>query len=189
MNKFNLLSFLLGAVAIWGIGVFALSSNYLKSDGTPNFEALKSTANDNRLNAQMRDSLMDGLTKINQKITNIETRLSILENKKENYSCKGTYTKTSLTYPKWWTPKCYHEREITVGYGWREAAIEKLICTPKPEYTTMENCEKAWFDWGVAKNPCDGVIKWTPSTTTHSCKELWTQNACASETWCLWTKD
>ena len=75
MRKFNFLSFLIGVIAVGGVGAFALSSQYLKSDGTPDFQKLKSTANENRLNAQMRDQLMDGLSKMQEKIptTNGET--------------------------------------------------------------------------------------------------------------------
>lgn len=75
MRKFNFLSFLIGVIAVGGVGAFALSSQYLKSDGTPNFQELKSTANKNRLNAEMRDQLMDGLSKMQEKIptTNGET--------------------------------------------------------------------------------------------------------------------
>ena len=75
MRKFNFLSFLIGVIAVGGVGAFALSSQYLKSDGTPNFQELKSTANENRLNAEMRDQLMDGLSKMQEKIptTNGET--------------------------------------------------------------------------------------------------------------------
>lgn len=64
MRKFNFLSFLIGVIAVGGVGAFALTSQYLKSDGTPDFQKLKSTANENRLNAEMRDQLMDGLSKM-----------------------------------------------------------------------------------------------------------------------------
>ncbi len=64
MKKFNFLSFLIGVIAVGGVGAFALTSQYLKSDGTPDFQKLKSTANENRLNAEMRDQLMDGLSKM-----------------------------------------------------------------------------------------------------------------------------
>ena len=75
MRKFNFLSFLIGVIAVGGVGAFALTSQYLKSDGTPDFQKLKSTANENRLNAEMRDQLMDGLSKMQEKIptTNGET--------------------------------------------------------------------------------------------------------------------
>ena len=64
MRKFNFLSFLIGVIAVGGVGAFALTSQYLKSDGTPDFQKLKSTANSNQLNAEMRDQLMDGLSKM-----------------------------------------------------------------------------------------------------------------------------
>ncbi len=75
MRKFNFLSFLIGVIAVGGVGAFALSSKYLKSDGTPNFQELKSTRNSNQLNSEMRDQLMDGLSKMQEKIptTNGET--------------------------------------------------------------------------------------------------------------------
>lgn len=47
-------------VLVWGAG------QYLKSDGTPNFQKLKSTSNGNHLTAEMRDDLMDGLSKMQQ---------------------------------------------------------------------------------------------------------------------------
>lgn len=61
MKNSNLLAFILGMITIGGISVFALSNtnHYRNSDGTPNFQALKSTANNNKLNAEMRDALMD----------------------------------------------------------------------------------------------------------------------------------
>ena len=77
MKKFNFLSFLIGIIAVGGVGAFALTSQYLKSDGTPDFQKLKSTypENNNRLSAEMRDQLMDGLSKMQEKIptTNGET--------------------------------------------------------------------------------------------------------------------
>ena len=77
MRKFNFLSFLIGIIAVGGVGAFALTSQYLKSDGTPDFQKLKSTypENNNRLSAEMRDQLMDGLSKMQAQIptTNGET--------------------------------------------------------------------------------------------------------------------
>ena len=46
---------------VWGTG------KYLKTDWTPDFQKLKSTNNGNQLTAEMRDELMDGLSKMQQK--------------------------------------------------------------------------------------------------------------------------
>ena len=45
---------------VWGTG------KYLKTDWTPDFQKLKSTNNGNQLTAEMRDELMDGLSKMQQ---------------------------------------------------------------------------------------------------------------------------
>lgn len=66
MNKGNLFSFFLGVatIGLLGRGVFAATTSYLKTDGTPDFQKLKSTSNNNQLNSQMRNDLMDGLSKL-----------------------------------------------------------------------------------------------------------------------------
>ena len=74
MRKFNFLSFLIGVIAVGGVGAFALSSQYLKSDGTPNFQKLKSTANENRLNAEMRDQLWMDSQKCKSKLIPVKRK-------------------------------------------------------------------------------------------------------------------
>ncbi len=91
MRKFNFLSFLIGVIAVGGVGAFALTSQYLKSDGTPDFQKLKSTANENRLNAQMRDQLMDGLSKMQEQVNSCEKKISVIENSTNNTPPSNQY--------------------------------------------------------------------------------------------------
>ena len=65
MKKSNVMYVLFGmmVVGLGSWGVFA-ANNYLKPDGTPNFQELKSTKNGNKLTAEMWDNLMDWLSKV-----------------------------------------------------------------------------------------------------------------------------
>ena len=91
MRKFNFLSFLIGIIAVGGVGAFALTSQYLKSDGTPDFQKLKSTANENRLNAEMRDQLMDGLSKMQEQVNSCEKKISVIESSTNNTPPSNQY--------------------------------------------------------------------------------------------------
>ena len=91
MRKFNFLSFLIGVIAVGGVGAFALTSQYLKSDGTPDFQKLKSTANENRLNAEMRDQLMDGLSKMQEQVNSCEKKISVIESSTNNTPPSNQY--------------------------------------------------------------------------------------------------
>lgn len=208
MNKFHFLSFILWAVAIWGIWAFALNSNYLKSDGTPDFQALKSTSNDNRLNAEMRDALMDGLTKMDEKINqcdkkihalgawNVWSSATALPNlistpisfPNIDGHCQWSYT--TYTHPEWETPACYEEREIEAYNGNRYHGgwwPTINVCIQKPTYTTKESCEQANFErWYTQRwdNGCE-VIWWI--RTTQNCSNLQNETICNTKSWCSWT--
>lgn len=91
MRKFNFLSFLIGVIAVGGVGAFALTSQYLKSDETPDFQKLKSTANENRLNAEMRDQLMDGLSKMQEQVNSCEKKISVIESSTNNTPPSNQY--------------------------------------------------------------------------------------------------
>lgn len=81
-------------VGLGSWGVFA-ANNYLKPDGTPNFQELKSTKNGNKLTAEMWDNLMDGLSKMQQNwASNTTPWLEIP---------KGAVMAFNLeTCPQWW---------------------------------------------------------------------------------------
>lgn len=82
-------------VGLGSWGVFA-ANNYLKPDGTPNFQELKSTKNGNKLTAEMWDNLMDGLSKMQQNwASNTTPWLEIP---------KGAVMAFNLeTCPQWWS--------------------------------------------------------------------------------------
>ena len=199
MNKFHFLSFLLWAVAIWGIWAFALNSNYLKSDGTPDFQKLKSTypENNNRLSAEMRDALMDGLTKMDEKINQCDKKIHALEawniwsntpiNRDDHGHCQWSYT--TYTHPEWETPACYDEREHHLHSAGRDwwAWPTINVCIQKPTYTTKESCEQANFErWYTQRwdNGCE-VIWWI--RTTQNCSNLQNETICHTKSWCSWT--
>ena len=196
MNKFHFLSFLLWAVAIWGIWAFALNSNYLKSDGTPDFQALKSTSNDNRLNAEMRDALMDGLMEMDEKINRLSKRIDAVwkihswitppTRLEINGHCQWSYT--TYTYPEGETPACYDEEERHINRAGRDWWAWKTInvCIPKTTYTTKESCEQANFERWYTQRWDEGceVIWWI--RTTHNCSNLQNKYLCTTKSWCSW---
>ena len=195
MNKFHFLSFLLWAVAIWGIWAFAFSSKtYILNK--QNFQSLKAAKHDYRLTDKMRDELLDKLT-IQQ--NEIDEKLYTLTagNKQSDiqvkFSCKGSYTTRTSLYPDGKTPACYEEREIRVHNGnsyhggWWPS---RTICIARSIYTTQESCKKAWFDRGVA-NQHGGDCDITPARvqqTTHSCETFKDQNSCSAQNWCRWDR-
>lgn len=80
---------------VWGTG------KYLKTDWTPDFQKLKSTNNGNQLTAEMRDELMDGLSKMQQGQGSSQT----FNQKHTEWDIpKGAIMAFNLSFcPEWWS--------------------------------------------------------------------------------------
>ena len=77
---------------VWGTG------KYLKTDWTPDFQKLKSTNNGNQLTAEMRDDLMDGLSKMQQGQGSSQPTTTVID------IPKGAVMAFNLsTCPQWWS--------------------------------------------------------------------------------------
>ena len=77
---------------VWGTG------KYLKTDWTPDFQKLKSTNNGNQLTAEMRDELMDGLSKMQQGQGSSQPTTTVID------IPKGAVMAFNLsTCPQWWS--------------------------------------------------------------------------------------
>ena len=196
----------LALVLVWfliaGWAIFAIQS-YASSQGTLPSESeiskLKSTypENNNRLSAEMRDALMDGLTKMDEKINQCDKKIHALGawniwsntpiNRDDHGHCQWSYT--TYTHPEWETPACYDERERHLhpaGQDWW-AWPTINVCIQKPTYTTKESCEQANFErWYTQRwdNGCE-VIWWI--RTTQNCSNLQNETICNTKSWCSWT--
>lgn len=139
MKKFNFLSFLLGVIAIWGISVFALSSQYLKSDGTPDFQKLKSISNGNKLNAQMRDSLMDGLSILQQQSNSIPAGAIMAFNLS---ACPAGWTRFAEADGRFIMGSSSNSRE-----KWGQSSIKLTIDQLPPHYFYIAGASNGHTNW------------------------------------------
>ena len=137
---------------VWGTG------KYLKTDWTPDFQKLKSTNNGSQLTAEMRDELMDGLSKMQQgqgSSNQKHTKWDIP---------KGAIMAFNLSScPKWWSRFAEADGRFIMGSNSNikgkggKSEINITISQLPPHYFYITHGSK-WNSW-LDENP-ERTVAW-----------------------------
>ena len=134
---------------VWGTG------KYLKTDWTPDFQKLKSTNNGNQLTAEMRDELMDGLSKMQQGQGSSQT----FDPKHAEWDIpKGAIMAFNLSFcPEWWSRFAEADDRFIMGSNSNikgkggKSEINITISQLPPHYFYITHGSK-WNSW-LDENP------------------------------------
>ena len=140
---------------VWGTG------KYLKTDWTPDFQKLKSTNNGNQLTAEMRDELMDGLSKMQQGQGSSQTFNQ--EHTKWGIP-KGAIMAFNLSScPEWWSRFAEADDRFIMGSNSNirgkggKSEINITISQLPPHYFYITHGSK-WNSW-LDENP-ERTVAW-----------------------------
>lgn len=140
---------------VWGTG------KYLKTDWTPDFQKLKSTNNGSQLTAEMRDELMDGLSKMQQGQGSSQTFNQ--EHTKWDIP-KGAIMAFNLSScPKWWSRFAEADGRFIMGSNSNikgkggKSEINITISQLPPHYFYITHGSK-WNSW-LDENP-ERTVAW-----------------------------
>ena len=140
---------------VWGTG------KYLKTDWTPDFQKLKSTNNGNQLTAEMRDELMDGLSKMQQEQGSSQT----FDPKPAKWDIpKGAIMAFNLSScPEWWSRFAEADDRFIMGSNSNikgkggKSEINITISQLPPHYFYITHGSK-WNSW-LDENP-ERTVAW-----------------------------
>ena len=140
---------------VWGTG------KYLKTDWTPDFQKLKSTNNGNQLTAEMRDELMDGLSKMQQGQGSSQT----FDPKHAKWDIpKGAIMAFNLSScPEWWSRFAEADDRFIMGSNSNikgkggKSEINITISQLPPHYFYITHGSK-WNSW-LDENP-ERTVAW-----------------------------
>ena len=140
---------------VWGTG------KYLKTDWTPDFQKLKSTNNGNQLTAEMRDELMDGLSKMQQGQGSSQT----INQKHTKWDIpKGAIMAFNLSScPEWWSRFAEADDRFIMGSNSNikgkggKSEINITISQLPPHYFYITHGSK-WNSW-LDENP-ERTVAW-----------------------------
>ena len=162
---------------VWGTG------KYLKTDWTPDFQKLKSTNNGNQLTAEMRDELMDGLSKMQQKQESSPGFMPWVEEPSHPSTPwkgipKGAIMAFNLsTCPQWWSRFTEADGRFIMGSNSNikgkggNSEINISISQLPPHYFYITHGSK-WNSW-LDENP-ERTVAWMWDWTAklgHSTKK------------------
>lgn len=140
---------------VWGTG------KYLKTDWTPDFQKLKSTNNGSQLTAEMRDELMDGLSKMQQGQGSSQT----FDPKPAKWDIpKGAIMAFNLSScPEWWSRFAEADDRFIMGSNSNikgkggKSEINITISQLPPHYFYITHGSK-WNSW-LDENP-ERTVAW-----------------------------
>lgn len=140
---------------VWGTG------KYLKTDWTPDFQKLKSTNNGSQLTAEMRDELMDGLSKMQQGQGSSQT----FNQKHTKWDIpKGAIMAFNLSScPEWWSRFAEADGRFIMGSNSNikgkggKSEINITISQLPPHYFYITHGSK-WNSW-LDENP-ERTVAW-----------------------------
>lgn len=140
---------------VWGTG------KYLKTDWTPDFQKLKSTNNGSQLTAEMRDELMDGLSKMQQGQGSSQT----FDPKHAKWDIpKGAIMAFNLSScPEWWSRFAEADDRFIMGSNSNikgkggKSEINITISQLPPHYFYITHGSK-WNSW-LDENP-ERTVAW-----------------------------
>ena len=151
---------------VWGTG------KYFKADWTPDFQKLKSTNNGNQLTAEMRDDLMDGLSKIQQWQGSSQPTTTVMD------VPKGAVMAFNLSScPQWWSRFAEADGRFIMGSNSNikgkggNSEINISISQLPPHYFYITHGSK-WNSW-LDENP-ERTVAWMWDWTAklgHSTKK------------------
>ena len=128
---------------VWGTG------KYLKTDWTPDFQKLKSTNNGSQLTAEMRDELMDGLSKMQQGQGSSQPTTTVID------IPKGAVMAFNLSScPQWWSRFAEADDRFIMGSnsnirgkgGNSEVKINISQLPPHYFYVTHRSLGQTWLN-------------------------------------------
>ena len=145
---------------VWGTG------KYLKTDWTPDFQKLKSTNNGSQLTAEMRDELMDGLSKMQQGQGSSQT----FNQKHAEWDIpKGAIMAFNLSScPEWWSRFAEADDRFIMGSNSNikgkggKSEINITISQLPPHYFYITHGSK-WNSW-LDENP-ERTVAWMSDWT------------------------